>query len=691
VALNYPDTRQDDVVDQYHGEAIPDPYRWLEDADAPDTATWVAAQNAVTEAYLAARSVREDISSRLAALWDYPRHDLPFERGGRWFQTRNTGLQDQPVLYVAETPGAEGRPLLDPNLLSKDGTVAVSSRSVSEDGSRLAYATSAAGSDWRTWHVRDVAGAVDLDDVLEWSKFTAAAWRHDGSGFYYGGMPRPEPGREFQQENRAPEIRFHRIGTPQSDDAVVFAAPGEPEWIPDVAVSDDDRYLIITIARGTNPETQVQVLDLDAPDNGFQVLVAGFTAKASVVTNIGSTFVVHTDDQTDRGRVVSVDLEKPDPTHWTELLGEQEETLLEVHHLGGMLVSHYLRDAHSLLRVHRLDGSYVRDIPLPGMVSVAGGRIEEPGISGRRDRDLLHFRVTSFVESGALWSHHLGTGVTELVQGSTAAVDPTRFVTEQVFATSADGTRVPIFLTHLADLAATGEVPTLLYGYGGFDIAVTPSFSVPMALWIERGGLLAVANLRGGGEYGKEWYDAGRLARKQNVFDDFAACAKWLHASGWTAPHRTAIQGGSNGGLLVGASLTQRPDLFGAVVGDVGVFDMLRFHHFTIGWAWTSDYGNPDDPDQYPWLRAYSPLHQVRPGTCYPPTMLLTGDHDDRVIPGHTLKFAATLQAAQGCDHPILLRVETAAGHGAGKPVSKAIAESTDRLTFLETAVGGRP
>jgi prolyl oligopeptidase len=687
-AFRYPPARRQDVVDDYHGHLVADPYRWLEDADSQETRDWISAQNSVTATFLASAGARDEIRGRLAALWDYPRFDVPFERGDRWFQTRNTGLQDQPVLYVAAAPDDEGRPLLDPNDLSPDGTVAVTSLAVDEQGSLLAYATSEAGSDWRTWHVRDVDTGHDHGDTVEWSKFSGAAWSRDGSGFYYGAMAAPEPGRELAAENRCPQIRFHRIGTAQADDAVVFFAPDEPEWLPVAAVSDDDRYLIVSIQRGTNPENEVVVLDREHPETGYQTLVGGFDAKAVVVANLGSTFVVLTDDGASRGRMVSISLEHPGRDQWQEILPEQPDTLIEAHLCGGKLICHYLHNAHSVLRVHQLDGRHVRDIPLPGLVSVAGGRHEEKGIEGRPGRDVLHFRVTSFSESGALWSHNVGTGETRLLRGSTAGLAADDYLTEQVFATSDDGTAVPMFLSRRRDLAPTGDVRVLLYGYGGFDIPVTPTFSVPAAVWMERGGLFAVANLRGGGEYGREWHDGGRLANKQHVFDDFCAGARWLSRSGWTTANRTAIYGGSNGGLLVGACLTQHPELFGAAVSDVGVFDMLRFHRFTIGWAWTSDYGSPDDPEQFEWLRAYSPLHNVHPGGCYPATMLFTGDHDDRVVPGHSFKFAATLQAAQACERPVLLRVESSAGHGQGKPVSKLIAESTDRLAFLDAVLG---
>ncbi len=452
-------------------------------------------------------------------------------------------------------------------------------------------------------------------------------------------------------------------------------------------MSADGRYLVISIRRGLDPETLVQVLDLDDPAPGLRPLVADFAAEATVVGNDGPTFFVLTDHRAGRRRIVAVDLDQPDLERWQTVVAETGDNLVGAHLYGGRLVCHYLHDAHSRLRVHALDGTHLRDIPLPGLVSVAPGPGDERAVRGDAGKDLLHFRTTSFTESGAVWSHDLRTGATACVEHSAAAIESDAFVTEQVFATSEDGTPVPMFLTRRRDLAPTGEVPVLLYGYGGFDIPVTPSFSVAHLVWMERGGMLAVASLRGGGEYGRTWYEAGRLAHKQNVFDDFCACARWLTASGWSRPERTAISGGSNGGLLVGACLTQHPELFGAVAAQVGVFDMLRFPLFTIGWAWTTDFGNPDDPDQYQWLRAYSPLHNVHRAGRYPPVLLMTGDHDDRVVPAHSLKFAATLQEVHGQDAPMLLRVETSTGHGLGKPTAKLIAESTDYLAFLEAAL----
>ncbi len=684
---SYPMAREGDQVDDYHGELVQDPYRWLENSDDPETVAWATAENELTEAFLAAVPTREEIRSRLTELSDYPKLDVPFERGGLWFQTRNTGLQDQPVLWVMNGPDAEGRVLVDPNLLAEDGTVAVTAVEVTEDGSKVAYSTSSAGSDWRVWRVRDVGSGVDLADLVEWSKFGSLAWKTDGSGFYYCAMERPQPGAELVQESGPTRIFLHRLGTRQIEDELVFA-PAEPNWIPNATLSDDGRYLVISIKQGTCPESLIQVLDLEDPSAVFRALVGDFASKALVVTNLGRSFYVLTDFGAKRQRIVAVDLEQPDRDNWREVIAETDDHLSDAYFYGGRLVCHYLRHASSLVRVHELDGSYVRELPIPAMTSVTGGVRDHEAIEGRPAGNLVHFKLESFTESGSLWQHDLSAGETRLLRQSAVAIEPGTLITEQVFVTSGDKTRIPVFLSHRRDISPSGDVPVLLHGYGGFDVPVTPTFSARGAAWMERGGLFAVANLRGGGEYGKDWHDSGRLANKQNVFDDFCACARWLTSSGWSRPGRIAINGGSNGGLLVGACLSQHPELFGAAVAEVGVLDMLRFHRFTIGWAWTSDFGDPDDPEQYSWVRAYSPLHNLHPGEHYPATMLLTGDHDDRVVPGHSFKFAAALQAAQGGDQPVLIRIGTSAGHGLGKPTAKLIGESTDVLAFLESVLG---
>jgi prolyl oligopeptidase len=684
--LSYPPTAAGDAADNYHGEIVADPYRWLEDTAAAETAGWISAQNELTQDWLARSADRAELTGLLTGLADYPRYGVPFERGGRWFAFRNSGLQDQPVLYVLDAPDDDGRALLDPNELSGDGTVAVSGARVTDDGSLLAYSTSSGGSDWQTWRIRDVRTGADLPDVVEWSKFSTAAWRKDGAGFYYGAPDRPASGTELLAADGLHQIYYHEVGTPQDQDKVVFAIEDQPGWIPFAWVSEDGRFLIVEVTAGTATETAVHVLDLSEPGAEFTALVSDFESTADVITTVGSTFYLVTDYLAERKRLVAVDLDRPARQHWLEIVPQADDTLLSARFFGGKFVCHYLHDAYSVLLVHEIDGSPAGQIPVPAF-SCVGDPCDGPGLSGSANSDLMHLGIESFTESGSLWSYRVSSGVLTELRPSTAAFDPAKYETEQVLAPSQDGTAVPMFLIRRAGLEPAGDVPVLLYGYGGFGISVTPWFSVMHAAWLAGGGMLAVANLRGGGEYGKAWHDGGKLAVKQNTFDDFCGCARWLAESGWSRQDRIAITGGSNGGLLVGACLTQRPELFGACVPRVGVLDMLRFHKFTIGWAWTSDYGSPDDAEQYRWVRAYSPLHNVRPGTHYPPVLVLTGDHDDRVVPGHSFKFAAAMQAAQGGEAPVLIRIETSAGHGAGKPTSKIIAESADILAFLRTAL----
>jgi len=685
--LPYPQTRRDDVVDDFHGEKVADPFRWLEDTSSPETAEWVKLQNELTESVLSRIATRAGIRERLTQVWDYPRIGVPREHGGRWFQLRNSGLQPQAVLYVMTSPLDEGRVLLDPNTLYEDGTVALMSWAVSPDGRLLAYATSASGSDWMTWRVRDIDTCVDSGDVLEWSKFSGASFDPTGTVLFYVALDAPQEGREHLEESRIPRVMRHALGTPQSDDTTIFTAPDQPEWILGVFTTDDHRYLVMRISRGTFQENQLHVLDLTRPDATLVPLADDFSAEVEVAGNIGDTFYLVTDDGAERRRIVAVDVAEPakavsSGSGRREVVAESGDTLLSATVYGGRLVAHYLHDAHSRLSVLDLEGSAIGDIELPGIVTVTE-------TSGDADDPLMHFATTSFTDSGSLWSHDLATRVTTQIPTERSALDVDALVTEQVFVASDDGTRIPVFLVHRRDVTPTGDLPVLLYGYGGFNIPLTPAFSALRAVWAERGGVLAVANLRGGGEYGKAWYDAGRLANKQNVFDDFCAVARWLGGdSGWSRPARVAIHGGSNGGLLVGACLTQHPELFGAAAPAVGVLDMLRFHRFTIGWAWVSDYGSPDEEEAYQRLRSYSPLHNIRPGTAYPPTLVLTGDHDDRVAPGHSFKFAAALQAAQSGEAPALIRVETSAGHGAGKPTQKVIEEAADLIAFVEHALG---
>ena len=692
-AFTYPEPPRADQVDDFHGTPIADPYRPLEDSDAPASRAWIEAEQAITESVLAGVPARAAIRRRLAELWNVPRSGAPWRRGRRWFQLRNTGLQDQNVLWTSDEPAGEGRVLLDPNVVDAEGTTALGAIDVSDDGELVAAALSHAGSDWRRWRVRDAATGLDLPDRIEWSKFTNAAWTRDNAGFFYGRFEAPPEGATYEAPNRDMQLRYHRIGTDSAQDPIVFSTPDQPEWDFQPEVTDAGRLLVVSIWRGTDPENRVYVGDLAAAPAAEHVQVrplldAADAAYLHVETLAGRMFL-WTDRDAPLGRVVSIDvaaaLDGGGEPELAEVVPEGRDAIEQVRLVGGRLAVVTLHDAHHRLAIFELDGRRVAEVDLPGI-----GTIQE--LAGRAEDEDLYLTFVSFAAPSTVLAVRMADGALRAVAradgGGALPWNPADYVTEQAFVTSPDGTRVPLFLAHRRDVTPSGDVPTLLHGYGGFHIATGPLFKPEWLLWMERGGLLALASLRGGSEYGKPWHDAGRLAKKQNVFDDFAACARWLATeSGWTRRDRLAISGRSNGGLLVGASITQHPELFGAALAEVGVMDMLRFHRFTIGWGWTSDYGSPDDPEQFRWLQAYSPLHNCRPAD-YPPTLLTTGDHDDRVVPGHTLKFGATLQAAQQGDAPILLRIDTDAGHGEGKPVSKLIDERADVLAFLDLAIG---
>jgi prolyl oligopeptidase len=677
----YPPPPTADQVDDYHGTAVADPYRPLEDGDAPASRAWISAQNELTASLLGEHPARRAIRDRLAELWNYPRAGAPWRRGDRWFQLRNTGLQDQDVLWTADGPEAAGTVLLDPNRLSTQGTTALAAIAVAETGELVACATSDAGSDWRTWSVRRAGTGEVLSDRITWSKFSSVAWTHDDAGFFYGRYPEPPPDAAYDAPNRNMELRYHRLGTEAAADALVFSTPHEPEWGYEPEVSDDGRLLVLSVWRGTDPETRIYVADLA---NGAEAaivrpLLDAADARYEHIATFDGTLYLLTDRDAPLGRVIAVDAN--DPEHAREVLPEGDDALERVHLTGNRLVAVYLHDAHHRLAIFELDGRRVVDVSLPGIGTIVD-------LAGRRSDDELFLTFMTFGAPQSVLAVRMTDGAVRELGRPALAWDPDDFVTEQVFVTSGDGTRVPLFLSRRRAVAPDGEVPTLLYGYGGFQVPVGPTFRPEWLAWMERGGLLAVASLRGGGEYGKPWHDAGRLANKQNVFDDFAACARWLAASGWTRVGRIGISGRSNGGLLVGASITQHPELFGAAVAEVGVMDMLRFHRFTIGWGWTSDFGSADDPEQFRTLLGYSPLHNVRPGIAYPATLVTTGDHDDRVVPGHSFKFAAALQAAQAGEAPIVIRIDTDAGHGLGKPISKLIDERADVLAFVELALG---
>jgi prolyl oligopeptidase len=679
-SLDYPTAPIGDQVDDYHGTSVADPYRALEDSDAPESREWIAAQNRLTESVLGELPERHEIRTRLAELWDFPRAGSPWRRGDRWLQMRNTGLQDQDVLWAGDAPGVGGRVLLDPNLLSDDGTTALAATATSESGELIAYATSDAGSDWRTWGVRRTSTGEDLPDRISWSKFSSAAWTHDDAGFFYGCYPEPPPDAAYDAPNLNMELRYHRLGDDPASDRLVYARTDQPEWGFEPEVLDEGRLLVLNVWRGTDPENRVYIADLTAGVESAEVrpLIDEPDASYLPIGAIEGTLYLHTDLDAPMGRVIAIDL--ADPSTRDEIVPEGADALEAVKLVGGRLVCAYLHDAHHRMVIAELDGTPVCDVGLPGIGTVAD-------LAGEREDDELFCTFMTFAAPARVLGIRTADGAVREIGERSLAWDPDDFVTDQVFVTSGDGTRIPLFLTHRRDVEPTGEVPTWLYGYGGFQIAIGPLFKPEWLAWMERGGLMAVASLRGGGEYGKAWHDAGRLTKKQNVFDDFAACARWLASSGWTDAAHLAIHGRSNGGLLVGACMTQHPELYGAVVAEVGVMDMLRFHRFTIGWGWTSDYGSADDPDGFRTLMAYSPLHNIRDGVAYPPTIITTGDHDDRVVPGHSFKFAAALQAAQAGDGPVIVRIDTDAGHGLGKPVSKLIDERADVMAFLELTV----
>jgi prolyl oligopeptidase len=669
-----------DQVDDYFGTKVRDPYRWLEDTDAPDTKAWVAQENCVTFAYLARIPERARIRERLTKLWNYERYGVPSRTGGKYVYSRNDGLQNQSVYYWQPTLDAGPRVLIDPNALSSDGTVALASWDVSHDGRYFGYGTAAAGSDWNELHVRVIATGRDRPDTLRWVKFSGLSWTHDNAGFYYSRFPTPG-GNVLQAVVKNQKLYYHRLGTAQAADRLVYQRSDHPDWGFGGGVTEDGRYLIIGVSLGTDSRNRVYYLDLGNPRRprvtGHVVpLLDDFDATYDFVGNRGPVFYFQTNLDAPRGRLIAIDTRRPARRDWKELIPQIDQVLNSVTLVGGRFVADYLVDAHSRLAIFSPDGKPVADVALPGIGTVGG-------VSGRPDSPEMFYAFTSFLYPTTVFRYDVATGAGSVWKAPHLDFDPSRFATEQVFYGSKDGMRVPMFLTHRRGLARDSANPVLLTAYGGFDISNLPYFSVSNAVWLEMGGVLALATLRGGGEYGEEWHHAGMHERKQSVFDDFISAAEYLIAQGYTRPSKLAIEGASNGGLLIGAVENQRPDLFGATLPAVGVMDMLRFQKFTIGWAWVTEYGSSDSASQFPYLYAYSPLHNIRPGTHYPPTLVTTADHDDRVVPGHSFKYAATLQAAQGDSAPILIRIETRAGHGGGMPVSKQIELVTDRWAFL--------
>ncbi|MDB5344143.1 MAG: f1pep1 [Schlesneria sp.] len=674
--MTYPNSKKIDHVDELHGVKVPDPYRWLEDdvRESKEVAAWVEAENKVTFAYLESIPQRETIRKRLTELWNYEKFSAPSKSGGRYFFLKNDGLQNQSVMYKQDTLDAEPSVLIDPNKWSKDGTVALGATSFSDDGRYVAYSVAEAGSDWNVWRILEVETGRLLEDELRWVKFSGAAWTTDNKGFFYSRYDEPPKEAAFQRTNLNQKVFYHRIGTPQSQDTLVYKRPDEPTWGFGLRVSEDGRYLVINIWKGTNEKFRVLYKDLTEPYGMPIDLIEHFNDDYSFIGNDGPVFYFVTDLEAPRKRIIAIDTRKP--TEVSEVVAQTTETLIGADIVANQFVLTYLKDARTQVKMHELDGKFIREVQFPGIGTASG-------FGGKRTDTETFYSFSSFATPPSVFRYDLLTGESKLLRRAAVKFTSDNYEVKQVFYSSKDGTKVPMFIAHKKGLKLDGSNPTLLYGYGGFSIPLTPAFSVSRVAWMEMGGVYAVANLRGGGEYGEEWHKAGTKLKKQNVFDDFISAGEWLIKNSYTKPEKLAIQGGSNGGLLVGACMTQRPDLFGACLPAVGVMDMLRFHKFTAGRFWVDDYGSADNAEEFKALLDYSPYHSLNPDTKYPATLITTADTDDRVVPGHSFKFAARLQECQAGSPPVLIRIETRAGHGAGKPTAKVIEEAADQMAFL--------
>ena len=685
--IQYPDTRKSDQADTYHGTKVADPYRWLEDDNSAETKAWVKAQNEVTDKFLNALPQREAIKKQFTALYNFEKFGIPSKEGKRYFWTHNDGLQQQSVLYTAASLTGVPQIAIDPNALSKDGTVALSGTVPSRDGRYLAYGIAGAGSDWQEWHVRDLNTGKDLADTIKWVKFSTAEWTPDGNGFFYSRYDAPQDGAVLTGSNFYQKLYYHRLGDAQSKDVLVYENKTEKEWGFGTTVSDDGKFVSIYVWKGSGRKNGLLWMPLKngAFDNLTKaepkIITLDFDAEYTPVGSHGNLVWVKTDKDAPRGKIIAIDLNKADRMHWKTIVTEAVDTLTAASAVGGKIFAQYLKDAVTNVKVYTPEGKFVRDVTMPG-VGTAGG------FGGRFADAETFFSYTSLTTPGEIYRYNVASGKVSLFKRPITAFNPDEFETRQAFVTSKDGTKFPIFIAHKKGLKLDASNPTILYGYGGFNVSETPNYRVTAATWIKLGGVYVSASIRGGGEYGGAWHDAGTKLKKQNVFDDFIAAAEWLIANKYTQPAKLAINGGSNGGLLVGAVVNQRPDLFGAAVPQVGVMDMLRFHKFTIGWAWVSDYGSSDSAEEFKALYAYSPLHTIQSGKTYPSILVTTADHDDRVVPAHSFKYAATLQAVDTGAAPKLIRIETSAGHGAGTPTTKVIQERSDILAFIANALG---
>ena len=673
VQVTYPETKTCDTVDVYFGTEVADPYRWLENDTSAETEAWVAAQNAVTEAYLQSLPMRDKLAKRMTELVNYETVGAPKKHHGKWYFFHHDGMQNQHVVYVKDDLDSEPRVFLDPNTLSEDGTVALAGMSWSHDGKYMAYSISRSGSDWQEVYVIDLATGALLNDHIEWVKFSSAEWH--GNGFYYCTYDRPEEGKEFSNINEGMKIYYHAIGTPQSEDKLFYSNPNEPQRFYSVSVNEEETLMFLHES-GAGNSNNLYVRDLRQPDSRFVTLADGLQYIYSPLYDENDTLWLYTNDNAPKGRIMKLDIRQPERENWQEVIPEQENSLDETDVINRHLIVTYIKDACTHAYVYTLNGELKHEVQLP----MAGSAYF---IGDEKEADCF-FVFTSFTQPGTIYRYDIDQNTYTLYNQPKVQFDPEQYVSEQHFFASKDGTRVPMFITHKKGIKLNGKNPTLLYGYGGFNVSLQPYFSSMLIAWLEQGGVYAMVNLRGGGEYGEEWHQAGTKMNKQNVFDDFIAAAEELIAKGYTNPERLAIMGGSNGGLLVGACMTQRPELFQVAIPQVGVMDMLRYHLFTIGWNWAGDYGtSADSKEMFEYLKGYSPLHNIRPGVAYPATLITTADHDDRVVPAHSFKFAATLQACQAGDKPVLIRIDTKAGHGGGKPLAKRIEEQADIYSFI--------
>jgi prolyl oligopeptidase len=678
--LNYPVTKKVDQVDDYFGTKVADPYRWLEDDNAEDTKAWVEAQNKVTFGYLDTIPYRPKIKERLTEIFNYPRYSSPFRAGEYYFFTKNDGLQNQSVYYIQK--GLEGAPevFLDPNALSPDGTVRMNIIAVSKDDRYVALSRGEAGSDWTEIRVMEIATKRELPDRVQWVKFSGASWK--GDGFYYSGYDKPAPGEELKGKNEFMKVFYHKLGDPQANDVVVYEDKAHPLRTYGAGTTEDEKYLYLILSEGTSGN-ELHIKDLTKKDAPFTLLFPGFANDSSPIEVVDGKVIVYTNVDAPNYRVVLIDPANPAKENWTTVIPEKPEVLSGAGTASGFMFCDYLKDANTKIYQHKLDGTLVREIELPALGSAGG-------FGGKRDEKTLFYSFTSFTYPPTIYKFDPATGASEVFRKSEVKFDPSAYETKQVFCASKDGTKVPMFIVHKKGLKLDGKNPTFLYAYGGFNISETPSFSAANIVLLENGGVYALANLRGGGEYGEAWHKAGMLEKKQNVFDDFIAAAEYLIKEKYTSTARLAIAGASNGGLLVGAVMAQRPDLFGVAFPAVGVMDMLRYHKFTIGWAWAVEYGSSDNEKDFPYLYAYSPLHNFKDGACYPATMVTTADHDDRVVPAHSFKFAATLQEKHACAKPVVIRIQTRSGHGSSN-LTKAIESLTDQWSFMFFNMGLKP